>query len=223
MQTGMLLLKVPFGKHTMLASPFRVADSRQWRFITLPDDTTWLTPSSVCTDPVPGVTVQFISSGSVGISHSFPTEIEMQSNIDISKLMGLLFTSSNYPGNLDLYKSPKRQSIWESNQNVFFIQIGASNSQKSRYPSSRYRVQCMSAKTIKRACIIGVSKVSKPNKNDAWVMWESFVPFVLLLYNSSYQPVNPTALNVPAWGFNFIFSLNYCFQLQQVNRMEYLR
>ena len=55
---------------------------------------------------------------------------ELQANLNISKLKGLVFTSSNYPkcklictsGNLDLYKSPQRQIIvGESNQNVFLI------------------------------------------------------------------------------------------------------
>ena len=72
---------------------------------------------------------------------------EIQSNLDISKLMGLFFTSSNAKcklictsGNLDLYKSLQHQvMVGESDQNVFLIQIDASISQNSKYPSSRYR------------------------------------------------------------------------------------
>ena len=60
----------------------------------------------------------------------------IQSTLDISKLWGLFFTSSNYPkcklvctsGNLDLYKSLRRQiMVGESNQNVLLIQIDASS------------------------------------------------------------------------------------------------
>ena len=59
---------------------------------------------------------------------------EVQSTLDISKLWGLFFTSSNYPkcklictfGNLDLQKSIQHQiMVGERNQNVFLIQIGA--------------------------------------------------------------------------------------------------
>ena len=59
----------------------------------------------------------------------------VQSNLDISNLMGLFVTSSNYPkcklictsGLLDLLNSPQRQIlVRESNQNVFLIQIDTS-------------------------------------------------------------------------------------------------
>ena len=62
--------------------------------------------------------------------------IPIQSTLDISKLWGLFFTSSNYPkcklictsGNLDLKKSLQRQIlVGESNKNVFLIQVDASS------------------------------------------------------------------------------------------------
>ena len=63
---------------------------------------------------------------------------QLQSTLDISKLWGLLFTSSSYPkcklicasGNLDLYKNPQcHNMVGERNQNAFLIQsyINASN------------------------------------------------------------------------------------------------
>ena len=62
--------------------------------------------------------------------------MKIQSNPDISKSIGLLFTSSNYPkcklictsGNSDFKKSQQRHiMVWETNQNVLFIQIDASS------------------------------------------------------------------------------------------------
>ena len=59
----------------------------------------------------------------------------LQSNLDISKLMGVFFTSSNYPmckwirtsGNLGPVKSPQRQiMVGKSHQNVFLIQLDTS-------------------------------------------------------------------------------------------------
>ena len=60
---------------------------------------------------------------------------KVQSNLEISKLIGLFFTSLNYPkckliytsGNLDLLKSLQHQNmVGESNQNVFLIQKASS-------------------------------------------------------------------------------------------------
>ena len=63
-------------------------------------------------------------------------EMHIQLTLDILKLWGRFFTSSNYlkcklictSGNLDLLKSPQRQiMVGESNQNVFLIQIDSSS------------------------------------------------------------------------------------------------
>ena len=54
--------------------------------------------------------------------------MNIQSNLDSSKLMGLFFTSSNYPKcKLICTSGVKKYMARESNQNVFLIQIDASS------------------------------------------------------------------------------------------------
>jgi len=93
--------------------------------------------------------------------------IYKQSNLDISKLMGLFFTSSNYPecklictsGNLDLLKSPQRKiTVGESDQNVFLIQIDASS--YTEFEISEFeisRVDCISKQTLLQDHSFGLS------------------------------------------------------------------
>ena len=94
----------------------------------------------------------------------------IQSNLDKSKLMGLFFTSSNYPkcklictsGNLDLLKSLRRQvMVGESNKKVFLIRTDASNFAVLEISEFEYRE--LTVFKWCHLCSVGLPEIDKSN------------------------------------------------------------